>query len=55
MSLLEPGARVKNAPILASDGRALIVAMDHARTHGAVEGLEARRPRGEGGVRRPQH
>jgi DhnA family fructose-bisphosphate aldolase class Ia len=31
---------VRNVPILASDGRALIVAMDHARTHGAIEGLE---------------
>jgi fructose-bisphosphate aldolase, class I len=31
---------VRNAPLLASDGRALIVAMDHARTHGAIEGLE---------------
>ena len=29
-----------NVPILASDGRALIVAMDHARTLGAIEGLE---------------
>ena len=26
--------------ILAADGRALIVAMDHARTHGWIEGLE---------------
>jgi fructose-bisphosphate aldolase, class I len=32
--------KVRNVPILASDGRALIVAMDHARTHGAIEGLE---------------
>ncbi|HEX6710151.1 MAG TPA: hypothetical protein VF068_07440 [Rubrobacter sp.] len=31
---------VGNVPILASDGRALIVAMDHARTHGTIEGLE---------------
>jgi class I fructose-bisphosphate aldolase len=31
---------VGNEPILASDGRALIVAMDHARTYGAIEGLE---------------
>ena len=31
---------MRNVPILASDGRALIVAMDHARTHGAIEGLE---------------
>jgi fructose-bisphosphate aldolase, class I len=31
---------VENVPILASDGRALIVAMDHARTYGAIEGLE---------------
>src|ERR687897_551887 len=34
------GVKVRNAPILASDGRALIVAMDHARTHGAIGGLE---------------
>jgi fructose-bisphosphate aldolase, class I len=34
------GVKVSNVPILASDGRALIVAMDHARTHGAIEGLE---------------
>jgi DhnA family fructose-bisphosphate aldolase class Ia len=27
-------------PILAPDGRALIVAMDHARTHGVIAGLE---------------
>lgn len=26
--------------IMASDGRALIVAMDHARTHGVIDGLE---------------
>jgi fructose-bisphosphate aldolase, class I len=26
--------------ILAADGKALIVAMDHARTHGVIEGLE---------------
>ena len=26
--------------ILAADGKALIVAMDHARTYGAIEGLE---------------
>jgi DhnA family fructose-bisphosphate aldolase class Ia len=26
--------------VLAADGRALIVAMDHARTHGHIEGLE---------------
>ena len=31
---------MRNVPILASDGRALIVALDHARTHGAIEGLE---------------
>jgi fructose-bisphosphate aldolase, class I len=31
---------VRDVPILASDGRALIVAMDHARAHGVVEGLE---------------
>src|ERR687897_1890271 len=35
-----PEVKVKNMPILASDGRALIVAIDHARTHGAIEGLE---------------
>ncbi|HET7272019.1 MAG TPA: hypothetical protein VFI90_13150 [Rubrobacter sp.] len=29
-----------NVPILAPDGKALIVAMDHARTFGAIEGLE---------------
>jgi fructose-bisphosphate aldolase, class I len=28
------------APILAADGKALIVAMDHARAYGAIEGLE---------------
>jgi fructose-bisphosphate aldolase, class I len=37
---LSIGVKVRNGPILASDGRALIVAMDHARTHGAIEGLE---------------
>ena len=31
---------VESVPVLASDGRALVVAMDHARTHGAMEGLE---------------
>jgi fructose-bisphosphate aldolase, class I len=31
---------VRNVPVLASDGKALVVAMDHARTFGAVEGLE---------------
>jgi class I fructose-bisphosphate aldolase len=31
---------VGNVPVLASDGKALVVAMDHARTFGAVEGLE---------------
>ncbi|MDQ3603872.1 MAG: fructose-bisphosphate aldolase [Actinomycetota bacterium] len=31
---------MRNVPILASDGRALVVAMDHARAHGAIEGLE---------------
>jgi DhnA family fructose-bisphosphate aldolase class Ia len=31
---------VGRAPILAADGKALIVAMDHARTYGAIEGLE---------------
>ena len=30
----------RNTPVLASDGKALVVAMDHARTFGAVEGLE---------------
>ena len=30
----------RNVPVLASDGKALVVAMDHARTFGAVEGLE---------------
>src|SRR5215212_6143747 len=34
------GVKVRNVPILASDGRTLIVAMDHARTHGAIYGLE---------------
>jgi len=34
------GVKVRNVPILASDGRTLIVAMDHARTHGAIDGLE---------------
>jgi fructose-bisphosphate aldolase, class I len=37
---LSIGVKVRKAPMLASDGRALIVAMDHARTHGAIEGLE---------------
>jgi DhnA family fructose-bisphosphate aldolase class Ia len=31
---------VRNIPILASDGKALVVAMDHARTFGDIEGLE---------------
>jgi fructose-bisphosphate aldolase, class I len=31
---------VENVPVLASDGKALVVAMDHARTFGAIEGLE---------------
>jgi fructose-bisphosphate aldolase, class I len=31
---------VRKTPILASDGKALVVAMDHARTHGTIEGLE---------------
>src|SRR5918997_1133833 len=31
---------VRNVPVMASDGKALVVAMDHARTFGAVEGLE---------------
>ncbi|HJQ27706.1 MAG TPA: hypothetical protein VJ827_00065 [Rubrobacter sp.] len=31
---------VGKAPILASDGKALVVAMDHARTYGAIDGLE---------------
>src|SRR3712207_4728458 len=30
----------RNTPVLASNGKALVVAMDHARTFGAVEGLE---------------
>jgi DhnA family fructose-bisphosphate aldolase class Ia len=30
----------RNVPVLASDGKALVVAMDHARTFGAVEGLK---------------
>ena len=34
------GVKVRNVPILAADGRTLIVAMDHARTHGAIDGLE---------------
>ena len=34
------GVIVENVPVLASDGKALVVAMDHARTHGAIEGLE---------------
>src|SRR5215213_8099369 len=34
------GVKVRNVPILASDGRALIVALDHARAYGAIEGLE---------------
>jgi class I fructose-bisphosphate aldolase len=29
-----------NVPVLASDGKALVVAMDHARTFGAIDGLE---------------
>src|SRR5215208_5919954 len=28
------------APIIAADGKALIVAIDHARAYGAIEGLE---------------
>jgi class I fructose-bisphosphate aldolase len=32
---------VRSAPVLASDGKALVVAMDHARTFGAIEGLES--------------
>ena len=32
---------MRNVPVLASDGRALVVAMDHARTFGAIEGLES--------------
>ena len=31
---------MRNASMLASDGKALVVAMDHARTFGAIEGLE---------------
>ncbi len=34
------GVEVLNVPMLASDGKALVVAMDHARTFGAIEGLE---------------
>jgi fructose-bisphosphate aldolase, class I len=32
---------VRIAPILASDGKALVVAIDHARRFGAIEGLES--------------
>jgi DhnA family fructose-bisphosphate aldolase class Ia len=32
---------MRNVSVLASDGKALIVAMDHARTFGAIEGLES--------------
>jgi fructose-bisphosphate aldolase, class I len=32
---------VRNVPVLASDGRSLVVALDHARTFGVVEGLES--------------
>jgi fructose-bisphosphate aldolase, class I len=32
---------MRNLPVLASDGKALVVAMDHARTFGAIEGLES--------------
>jgi DhnA family fructose-bisphosphate aldolase class Ia len=31
---------MRNVSVLASDGKALIVAMDHARTFGVIEGLE---------------
>ena len=31
---------MRRAPILAADGKALVVAMDHARAYGAIEGLE---------------
>jgi DhnA family fructose-bisphosphate aldolase class Ia len=31
---------VRNASILASDGKALVVAMVHARAYGAIEGLK---------------
>ena len=31
---------VRNASMLASDGKALVVEMDRARTFGAIEGLE---------------
>ena len=31
---------MRNASVLASDGKALVVAMDHTRTFGAIEGLE---------------
>jgi class I fructose-bisphosphate aldolase len=39
--LLKLGVDVRNVPVLASDGKALVVAMDHARTFGAIEGLES--------------
>ena len=32
---------MRNVPVLASDGRSLVVALDHARTFGVVEGLES--------------
>src|SRR5215218_6215248 len=32
---------MRNEPVLASDGRSLVVALDHARTFGVVEGLES--------------
>ena len=38
--MVNKGWTVRNGPILASDGKALVVAMDHARTFGAIEGLE---------------
>jgi DhnA family fructose-bisphosphate aldolase class Ia len=34
------GIEMGRSPLLAADGKALIVAMDHARAYGAIEGLE---------------
>ena len=31
---------MRNVPVLAADGKALVVAMDHARAFGAIGGLE---------------
>jgi fructose-bisphosphate aldolase, class I len=33
--------KVRSVPALASDGKALVVAMDHARTFGTIEGLKS--------------